>query len=228
MTRSIAPGTSISRLQRSGTCPKPSSRAATAGNWAFEVVGGGEDDRDEVLGLDVVSRHQLRDELARSREDRLLVVGVGLRRAPDCPQSLTHRGLNPSRAPRPGEPRAFARPPPGRRSSAMRAEADPLQRDDLVAHRLGHPADLPVAALAQGDLDPALAGAADPRLPRRSVIQLDPVPQPGQLRIGRGLPERRAIGPLDPVAGVREPVRELAVVGQQDQPVESASSLPTG
>ena len=59
-----------------------------------------------------------------------------------------------------------------------RAEADPAQGDDAVADRLGHPAHLAVAALAQDDLDLALAEAA--HLGRRGdpVLELDPVGEP--------------------------------------------------
>ena len=61
--------------------------------------------------------------------------------------------------------RAQARACPSRerRPSAQRAEADPPQRHDPVADRLDHPPHLAVAALAQDDLDLALA---EPRAPR--------------------------------------------------------------
>ncbi len=52
----------------------------------------------------------------------------------------------------------------------------------------------------------------------RPVVELDALAKPRDLRLGRRLSERRPVGALDPVARMREPVRQLAVVREQDEP----------
>ena len=67
--------------------------------------------------------------------------------------------------------------PAFRPPSSQRAEADPPQAHDPVAHRLDHPPHLAVAAFAQDDLDLGLADPLDPRRRGRAVLELDPVAQ---------------------------------------------------
>ncbi len=226
------PGTSISRLQRSGTWSNPSARAATAGNSASRSSVQCEDAADEALGLEPVPTHQLAHRARGRAEDRFGVVALGLGRAPRLPrgaQFVAHRAAHPSRAARPRARRAFApRPPAAGRARASRTR--PRQRDDLVADRLRHPPDLAVAPLADRDLDPALSARARPAPARRPVLELDaPRRSRSRSRPRSAAAQPHPVGPLDAVARMGEPVRELAVVRQQDQPgrvgVEAADRI---
>src|SRR6266511_3096630 len=42
--------------------------------------------------------------------------------------------------------------------------------------------------------------------------------QPAELGLGRSASQSHPVGPVDAIAGMREPVGELAVVGEQDEP----------
>ena len=79
------PSMSSSRAQISGTSPSPSSRAAVAGNMRVDVVGGGEQDADDVVVVDVVAIEHLlqqRDHaLARSARSSSSSTVVAPRRA---------------------------------------------------------------------------------------------------------------------------------------------------
>src|SRR5262249_18561879 len=97
------------------------------------------------------------------------------------------------------------------------ADADSRQLLDLVADRLGHPPDLSLAALAQRDLDLAPPEPLHVRRGGRAILERQPMAQAIEIRLGWGPGELDEIGLRHPVAGMGQPVRELAVVGQQDQ-----------
>src|SRR5687767_6774291 len=217
MTRPIAPGTSISRLHKRGTWPKPSSRAATAGNCAFRSsvtvkmtetkLSGRRSFR--AMSSETSSRVAARMEsssLASACAAPLIAHNRSVIATRILPKRLHLIGAEPAGLPL-GEP-----------FEPERAEADALERDDVVAHGLGHPADLSISPLLEGDLDAALSRAAHARLAGEAVFELDPIAQASKLGLGRRLSERCAIGALDAVARMRQPVRKLAVVGQEDEP----------
>ena len=102
-----------------------------------------------------------------------------------------------------------------------------MQPRHRVADRLEHPLHLVLAALVQDELDrPGPSRAPAPA--RWAVVELDALREPPQgcrVRVALDLGQ---VHLLDAVARVREPVREVAVVRQQEAPVVSASSRPTG
>ncbi len=100
----------------------------------------------------------------------------------------------------------------------QRAEADALELQHAVADVVAHTLDLALAALVDRDLE---CVGLDPRHPRRRrhpVLEPDAAAQ----RLQRPLVHRRAaddgtVGLVDLEARVRQPVGEVAIVGQQDQ-----------
>ena len=109
-------------------------------------------------------------------------------------------------------------PPSASRPSASEPKRTRRRSSDPVADRLDHPPDLAVAAFAQDDLDLASPSRRHLGRRRRPVLELDPAPQPLEVAVAERRPQPRPVGLGDPVAGVGEPVGELAVVGQQQQP----------
>src|SRR4051812_46792994 len=97
-----------------------------------------------------------------------------------------------------------------------RAEGDAAQLDDRVADRLEHAADLPLAALVDDDLQLG-AEALDARRRGRAVVELDAVAQAPEVILGRASADAGAVGLGNLEARMGQAVRELAVVGQQDQ-----------
>src|SRR5438270_7398141 len=98
------------------------------------------------------------------------------------------------------------------------AEGDPLQRDDAVPERLAHAPHLALAPLADRQLERGLADAADLRRRGWAILEQDTTAQGIQRGIGdRGL-DGDPIALWHAVTGMRKPVRELAVVREQDQP----------
>src|SRR6185295_1169289 len=211
ITRGIAPGTSISRAQISGTVSRPSRRAATAGNSAS---------RSPVVVKRQLTIASARSSL-RSSSSRInssvapTIASASLASACTAPRTAKRRSsliamtsrfrifpepadlnlLEPPRAPR------------RQRSQLDRAEADAAQRHHLVVDRLGHAAHLAVAPLAQDDLDLALAEAPHPRRRRHPVLQLETLGQPLEIPVRGRPPQLRPVGLLDFVARVGEPVR---------------------
>ena len=96
-------------------------------------------------------------------------------------------------------------------------EPRPVQLAHGMADGLEHAAHLPVAALVEDELD---AARGEPlRLGRRraAVLELDALAEaPDRVLVGIAL-DRGDVDLLDPVARVRDPVRELAVVREQDR-----------
>ena len=76
----------------------------------------------------------------------------------------------------------------------QRPEGHPLELLDGVADRLAHAPDLPLAALGDRELEQARLGLTDPRGARAAVVQLHPLAQPPQRRLGDRAPARRGRG----------------------------------
>jgi hypothetical protein len=88
-----------------------------------------------------------------------------------------------------------------------------------MADGLQHPPHLPLAALVDGDLDPIRGQPLDPRRGGAAIVELDAVAQGLQRVLPHGrAPDLGVVGARDLEARMREPVRERAVVGEQDQP----------
>jgi hypothetical protein len=101
----------------------------------------------------------------------------------------------------------------------QRPEADPLQVENAVADVLAHTLDLALAALVDRDLEGVGLHARDARRRGHPVLELDSVAERPQRRlVHRGAAHNRTVGLVDLEARVRQAMREVAVVGQQDQP----------
>jgi len=104
-------------------------------------------------------------------------------------------------------------------AQAQRAESDALEPQDRVPDRVEHAPDLPLAALVQHELD--AVGREPPRARGggHAVLQRHALAQPAQCRLPhRRVAHLRAVDARHLERRVREPVRELAVVGEQEQP----------
>ena len=87
-----------------------------------------------------------------------------------------------------------------------------------MADGLEHPAHLAVASLVEDELEPRRAEQRDPRWRGRAVVELDSLGEaPQHLVVGLAF-DLRDVCLLDPVARVGEPVREWAVVRQEQHP----------
>ena len=189
-----------------------------------------------VSGLEPVALQQLPHQLLGRGDDRVGLVRVGLNGAPHGEEALAQRGpfLFAGRRLLIGFGGAFR----GRASSQRRATSSPPRRrlspgsrspSSTAPKRIRASAltSLPIASiiLRTWRLRPSRISSSTSRSPRRRtragavepVLQLHPPLQPPQVTLGRRPPQRRAIDLADPVAGMREPVGKLAVVGQQQQ-----------
>src|SRR3954454_8939226 len=217
MTCGSAPGTGISRAHRSGTDERPISRAATAGNWAS---------RSGVSVKMQLTRSSapraLRESSVRissSVADRIASAGFSVTVL--APRSATSR-MSPDSTKfaelldlRRGQ-RAMAAEL--QRAQTQRPEGHALERTDGMADGLEHALDLALAAFADRQLD--VVGADPPHQCRcgDAVLELDAVAQGAHRRlVDRRVRDPRAVGARDLELRVRELVREVAVVGQQDQ-----------
>src|SRR3954468_17972256 len=218
-TRGSEPGTSISGVTRRGTSPIPSSRAATAGN---------SERRSEVtvktMEISCSDDSALADMTAStsSRVDasRWSRSSASSWMAPRMARTATSQlhGREQLADLGPGEHPPAALP---QVAEVDRAHLDAHQPLDRVTDRLQRPPDHVLASLVQHDLDEGLPrlGVDQPEAVHayRSVLDLDAPPQ-RLADVARG----RA-GPLGEVGlrhGVRrvlQPVRQLSVVGEQDQ-----------
>ena len=102
----------------------------------------------------------------------------------------------------------------------QRAEGDAPQREHRVADRLAHAPHLAVAAFADRDFELVPPASHAPHLRRRggAVLQSHAGPQRAQrLLPNRPTADAHTVGAGHFVARMREPLRELAVVGEQDQ-----------
>ena len=107
--------------------------------------------------------------------------------------------------------------PGGEAVERQAAVAAAVQAPDGVADRLEHALDLVLAALVERELDGV--GAQQPGLGGRgaAVLELDPSPKARERAVGRAALDLGLVDLLDLVARVREPVRELAVVREQER-----------
>jgi hypothetical protein len=117
--------------------------------------------------------------------------------------------------------RKRAATPDGEPLQADGADCDPVERHDLVSELGQHAADLAFLALGQHQLQQrGLALTADKASPlgtNFSVREPDAFGQFGQDLAARIAGHERAIELLNAVARVSEPVRELAIVGENHQ-----------
>jgi hypothetical protein len=101
----------------------------------------------------------------------------------------------------------------------QRPEANALQAHDPVPDVLAHALDLALAALVDRDLERVGLHAGDAGRRGHPVLELDAGAQrPQCLFADGGALDHRPVGLVDLEARVRQPVGEVAVVGQQDQP----------
>jgi hypothetical protein len=105
-----------------------------------------------------------------------------------------------------------------------RSDSRPLQPADRVPHGFEHPANLAVAPFAYRHTEDAFDVAPlgfeqghDGRL-RSSAIEWYPVPQTREGTAIGATSHACFVSPFDTVAGMREPRRQIAVIGQEQQP----------
>ena len=105
---------------------------------------------------------------------------------------------------------------------------------DQPPHRMPdgvqHAPQLALATLVQHHAQPGAAAIAAQQLRLggrgRAIVQLDALAQAGQRRVVRDALDERLVGLVDAVAGVRQAVRQLAVGGEQQQPLAVAVEPP--
>jgi hypothetical protein len=100
---------------------------------------------------------------------------------------------------------------PFERQSRVAAAVQPRDR---VADGGQHPLDLVLAPFVDGELDACAAQPAGARGRRRPVLELDPALELRERFLGGIAFDLGLVHLLDLVARVREPVCELAVVGE--------------
>ena len=91
-----------------------------------------------------------------------------------------------------------------------------MQPRDRVADSSEHPLDLVLAAFVHAQLDAVRAEAASSGARGRTVVELEPSFQAAKRVVGRLALDIGLVDLLDLVARVGEPVRELAVVREQE------------
>src|SRR5262245_58059343 len=109
-----------------------------------------------------------------------------------------------------------------------------VQFADFEALVLEQPPNLAVAPLVQADAQPGVAALAgfggDVVEARGPVVELDAGPEPVEHGLRRRAPQPHAVLALDLARRVHEPMRELAVVREQQEPrgvhVEPADDDP--
>src|SRR3954469_357927 len=230
MTRGSAPGTSISRAQISGTLLSPIRRAANAGNSAFRSVVQVKMQltRSSMLSWlrsstwltssSVASRilsASFASTVVAPRRARSLTVRHCLRRALAARAALGAGGF--------AEPLDLGRSQRpvvacGELVETQRSERRALERDHAGAHRLDHAPDLPLASLADRQLEHPRLDLAHARRQRPAVLQLHALAPRAQRGLRHPLrPPPHAVVLLHLVARVRGAVGQLAVVRQEDQ-----------
>ena len=222
MTRGSEPGTSISRVQISGTRSKPRRRAASAGNSALRssvVV------KMQLTNWSIASSlRSISAAISSSVAERMAAaLFSGTLVAPRSAYSLSLtvpaylRAASRSAA---TSASLSTRAAPGSsRAELERAEAHARQLAHAMADRLAHAPHLALSPLAELELDHVPGQQAHARGRGSPVVELDAVAERrerGSVRPPAG--DARQIGLRHLVARVREQVRQLAVVGQQDQP----------
>ena len=221
MTRGSEPGTAISRAHSSGTRSSPSRRAATAGNSAS---------RSSVtvkMQLTIASAasslRSITSRISSSVAARIAGAVVAVHRDGASQGEQPHgrgfcQGGVAAEARRPldlGRRAGGARRAPGRPARAART--GPARGAHRMADGLAHALDLAVAPLVDRQLEQPGLDAADARGRREPVLELDALAQRAQRGRAPARARRAPVGLGDLVARMREQVRQLAVVGQQDQ-----------
>ncbi len=92
-----------------------------------------------------------------------------------------------------------------------------MQAQNRVADGVEHAAHLPVSAFVDRQLDRAGREPDDARGRGRAVVELDPGGEPGERGVGRLALDDGDVDLLDLVARVGQPVRERAVVRQEQR-----------
>src|ERR1035441_3219069 len=111
----------------------------------------------------------------------------------------------------------------------QRTKCDAFQREHLVSDRLTHAPHLTVAAFLDRKLDQVPAYTAPAGGRRGPVVQLHATAQRLQSTLPHGVAaERSAVGLLHFEARMGQPVGELTVVRQQDQPAGVGVQTPNG
>jgi len=87
-----------------------------------------------------------------------------------------------------------------------------------MADRLDHPSHLAVAALVEDELEARAGEPPHPGRGRSAVLELDALGELAQDPVRRLLPRLDLVDLLDPVARMRQPVRERTVVREQEHP----------
>ena len=86
-----------------------------------------------------------------------------------------------------------------------------------MADRVAHPLHLVLPALVQGQLEEARRDSAHPRRCGHAVVELDTRPEPCDCLVRRSALHLGLVHLRHAVAGVREAVRELSVVREQER-----------
>src|SRR3954451_13640137 len=214
MTFGSAPGTGISRAHSSGTAERPISRAATAGNSASRSGV-----RVKMQLTRSAAPRRLRARISRiSSSVAARIAAASFSVTVLAPRSAISRMARGFKQPLDLGRRQAAVLAGLQAAEAQRAEGDPLERADRVPDGLAHALDLALAALVDGQLDAVGPEAAGARRRREPVLELHALAQRAQRRLAdRRVTHPRAVGPRDLEGRVREPVREVAVVGDQDE-----------
>ena len=200
----------------------PSRARCDRRELGVEVVGAGEDAADHRRA-EPVAAHQLPHDLLGRQEDRVGVVALGLGGPANREESLgglarSRRGIFPEpRAPRLAESRR-ASP-----SASPPSSSDPKPHPRAAPRpgcRPPRPSAAPAGCAPRGSS--ARSRARRERRTRAGAVgpssSSTPCAQPAQIDVGGRPAQPHPVGLRHLVARMGEPVRELAVVGQQDQP----------
>ncbi len=114
---------------------------------------------------------------------------------------------------------------PGERQPGVAAA---VQADDRVPDRGEHALHLVRATLVQHELDAAWTEPAGAGRRGAAVVELDALAEPAERLVVRVALDLCLVGLLDAVARMGEPVREAAVVGQQERPGRVCVETPDG
>ncbi len=220
-----------SRARRSRGCTAAararsrSRRAASAGNSASRSLGRREDAADELVDLERVALDQLAHQLLVASRIASALLRSTLVAPAQRVQPLVH-AAQPTVARRRAGADLLRRSARAVRAGRERAE---LERPEAARARArardGRPprtSAAPGACGPRGSSSSSSCGAEPAHARRRgaAVLELDAVAQPlaAPRALGRPPPTPGAVGLRHLEARVRQQVRELAVVGQQDQP----------
>jgi hypothetical protein len=113
-----------------------------------------------------------------------------------------------------------------------RSNAHPYQTLNGMAQQLSDATDLTIAPFTEDDANPGLLSLArkerDPRWRGPPAIQLNPVPPSPQRRIVEIAREADVVLLRVTIARMGQVVRELTVVGEQDETFAPAIETPNG